>query len=125
MIGTRILRYLKGTKEVGILYPNIEETKQRSQEVKDVWPEEALEENRITVWTDSSFASQEGSKSQGALVVTQSLAPIFWKCGCQNLVAQSTAESELQMLVEGSLAAQNIASLVKEVTRTPKQKLKR
>ena len=109
---------MKGTKDIGILYPSEKETRKRFQEVKDDWPEEALEERRITVWTDSSFASQGNSKSQGALVVTQSLAPIFWKCGCQSLVSQSTAESELQMLVEGSLAAQNIGSLVKEVTST-------
>ena len=119
MIGARILRYLKGTKDFGIFYPNAEETKKRFEEYKEDWPVEALDEERVTVWTDSSYASQESSKSQGALVVTQSMSPVFWKCGSQNLIALSTAESELQMLVEGSLAAQNIGLLMKEVMKIP------
>jgi len=120
-IGTRILRYLKGTKDFGMMYLNKEETKKKYEEMKMDWPKEALDEGRVTVWTDSSFASQEKQKSQRALVVTQQLAPVFWKCGTQSLISLSTAEAELQMLTEGSLAAQNIGLLIKEVTKLPKR----
>ena len=77
------------------------------------------------VWSDSSFASQKLQKSQGALVVTQVGSPIFWKCGVQALIATSTAESELQMLVEGSLAAQNVGMMVKEMLKPIKKKEQR
>ena len=118
-IGTRILRYLKGTKDFGLFYPNSEETHRRFQEMKEDWPEELIQ--KIAVWTDSSYASQKESKSQGAFVVTLALAPVFWKCGKQALIAQSTAESELQMLTEGSLAAKNIGKLLKEIEVLPKR----
>ena len=84
----------------------MEETLKKYEDMEMDWPREVIDEERVTVWSDSSFASQEKQKSQGALVVTQSPSPIFWKCGSQGLIALSTAESELQMLCEGSLAAQ-------------------
>ena len=115
--GSRMLRYLKGTEHFGLKYLNHEATQKKYEDVKEDWPEETFEEERVCVWTDSSFASQAQSKSQGALVVTRSGNPVFWKCGTQALIATSTAESELQMLVEGCLAAQNIGMLVKEVLK--------
>ena len=101
-MGTRILRYLKGTKDFGLMYLNKEETKKKYDEMKIDWPSEVLDEGSVTVRTDSSFASQEAAKSQGALVVTQSLSSVFWKCGNQNLISLSTAEQKLQRLTEGS-----------------------
>ena len=92
-MGTRILRYLKGTKDFGLMYLNEEETKKKYDEMKIDWPSEVLDEGSVTAWTDSSFASQEAANSQGALFFIQSLAPVFWKCGTQNLV-HSTQQSQ-------------------------------
>ena len=75
---------------------------------------------KTDVWSDSSYASQEGQKSQGALVLTQCMAPVFWKCARQGLVSLSTAEAELQMLCEGSFATKNVGTLVKEMTKPMK-----
>ena len=47
-------------------------------------------------------------------------APVFWKCARQGLVSLSTAEAELQMLCEGSLATKNVGMLVKEMTKPMK-----
>ena len=79
-----------------------------------------LDEKRAVVLSDSSCASQEGQKSQGALVLTQCMAPVFWKCARQGLVSLSTTEAELQMLCEGSLATKNVGMLVKETTKPMK-----
>jgi hypothetical protein len=120
--GSRMLRYLKGTEHFGLKYLDQESTKKKYEEYKEDWPEETFEEERVCVWTDSSYASQSNSKSQGALVVTHTGSPVFWKCGTQALIATSTAESELQMMVEGGLAAQNIGMLIKEVLKPNKIK---
>ena len=77
------------------------------------------------IWTDSSFATQEDQKSQGALVLTQCLAPIYWKCARQALIALSTAEAELQMMCEGSLAVRNVGMLMKETVKPYKEKLEK
>lgn len=87
-------------------------------------PTEVSEEQRAVVWTDSSFASQEDQKSQGAVVLTHCMAPVYWKCARQALVAMSTAESELQMLCEGSLATRNVGMLVKETMKPMKEVIK-
>ena len=92
--GIRMLRYLKGTEDYGLKYLTKEATIAKNKEFSEDWPKESFDERRAVVWTDSSFASQEDQKSQGALVLTRRLAPIYWKCVRQALVAQSTAESE-------------------------------
>jgi len=75
--GTRMLRYLKGTEQFGLKYLNLEATKKKFEEFKEDWPTEVFDDQRVCVWSDSSFASQLQQKSQGALVVTQSGSPIF------------------------------------------------
>lgn len=87
------------------------------EEYRGDWPTETFDEERVVVWTSCSFASQAGQKSQGALVVTQSASPTFWKCATQSVPAFNTAISELQMMVEGSLAAQNVGMLLKEMAK--------
>ena len=108
-----MLRYLKGTEDYGLKYLTKEATIAKHKEFSEDWPKECFDEKRAVVWTDSSFATQEEQKSQGALVLTQCLAPIYWKCAKQALVAQSAAESELQMLCEGSFATENVGMLMR------------
>ena len=75
--GFRMLRYLKGTDQHGLKYHSLKATKKKFQEFKEDWPDEAFDEMKICVWSDSSFASQVHQKSQGALVVTQAGSPVF------------------------------------------------
>ena len=70
----------------------------KHEEFSEAWPQEAFDEQMAVVWSDSSYASQAGQKSQGALALTHCLAPVFWKCARQGLVSLSTVEAELQML---------------------------
>jgi hypothetical protein len=49
------------------------------------------------------------------------MAPVYWKCARQALIAMSTAESELQMLCEGSLATRNVGTLIKEIMKPMKE----
>ena len=81
-----MLRYLKGTEDWGLKYLTKEETMKKLEDLSEDWPKEAFDENRAAVSSDSSYASQEGQKSQGALVLTHCLAPVFWKCARQGLV---------------------------------------
>ena len=78
---------------------------------------EVFKEKRAIVWTDSSYATQEDQKSQGALILTQCLAPVYWKCAKQASTAMSTAETELQMLCEGSLAMKNVGMIMKKMIK--------
>jgi hypothetical protein len=76
-MGTRIPRYLEGTKDFGLMYLNEEETKKKYDDVKIDWPSEVLDEGRVTVWTDSSFACQEAAKRQGAISCHSKLSSSF------------------------------------------------
>ena len=71
----RTLRYLKGTEDYGLEYLSKEETMKKHKEFIEDWPKEDFDEERSVVWSDSLYASQEEQKSQGALVLTQCLAP--------------------------------------------------
>ena len=53
-------------------------------------------------------------------MLTHCMAPVFWKRAKKGLVSMSTAEAELQMLCEGSLATKNVGMLVKEMTKPRK-----
>ena len=57
------------------------------------------------------------------MVLTHCMAPVYWKCARQALIAMSTAESELQMLCEGSLATRKVGMLIKEMMKPMKDKL--
>jgi hypothetical protein len=106
-------------------YLTKEDTITKHEEFASGWPKEVFDEQRAVVWSDSSYASQEGQKSQGALVLTQCMSPVFWKCAKQGLVSMSTAEAELQMLCEGSLATKNVGMLMKEMTKPMKEFVER
>jgi isocitrate dehydrogenase len=69
-----------GTEDFGLKYLTKEETIKKHEGVSEDWPKEVFEEQRAVVWTDSSFASQEDQKSQGAMVLTHCMAPVYWKC---------------------------------------------
>ena len=72
------------------------------------------EEGVLEVFTDASF-SPGGEDSHGAVVVCLNGAPIMWRCGRQGPTTLSTAESELQEMVEGMVAGESCYSLVQEI----------
>ena len=72
-----MLRYLKGTEDFGLKCLTKEDTLTKHEEFSSDWPKEVFDEKRAVVWSDSSYASQEGQKSLGALVLTQRMAPVF------------------------------------------------
>ena len=109
----KVLRYLRGSANVGLLYRTAEEVQKLREKVGESWPEETDDAEVTTVWTDSSFAPQ-GQKSQGALVVTMAMAPVFWKCGVQTMVSTSTAECELMEMIEGNLASMSVGEIIHE-----------
>jgi len=47
--GTRMLRYLKGTKDYGLLYLNKEKTRLKYEETKEDWPKEVIDPKRVVV----------------------------------------------------------------------------
>ena len=55
------------------------------------------------------------------MVLTHCMAPFYWKCARQALIAMSTAESELQILCGGSLATRNVGMLINEMMKPMKE----
>ena len=96
--GLRMLIYPKGTEDFGLKYFNKKDTVTKHKDFRSDLPKEAFDKRRAVVWSDASYASQEGQKSQGVLVLTQRMAPVFWKCARQGFVSLSTAEAELQRI---------------------------
>ncbi|XP_064464348.1 uncharacterized protein LOC135375604 [Ornithodoros turicata] len=76
----RILRYLKGTRDVGITYAACQE--------------------RISGYTDASFNENGTGRSRSAYVYTLSQGAVSWRSTRQQLVALSTCEAEYIALVE-------------------------
>jgi transposase InsO family protein len=73
----RIMRYLKGTKTLGISYSA-----------------ELLEHPLFAAFTDADWASHEGRKSISGYVLFGGGGPISWSSKQQNVVALSTCEAE-------------------------------
>jgi hypothetical protein len=76
--GKRVLKYLKGTKEIGITYtrggPN---------------------ENRLLCWADADWAACKATRrSTSGYISTLNGGALSWKCRQQKSVATSTSEAE-------------------------------
>ena len=77
-----VLRYTKGTKEVGLLY-------KRSSHFN------------IIAWSDADWArDQDNRKSRSGIVITIGNNPVIWFSRLQSIVATSTAEAEFYALSE-------------------------
>jgi hypothetical protein len=76
--GMRVLRYLKGTKDIGITYTRGLEN-----------------ENRLLAWADADWAAcTETRRSISGYVSTLNGGALSWKCRQQKSVATSTSEAE-------------------------------
>lgn len=73
------------------------------------------EELVLNVYTDESYAPNS-EESYGCCVVMAGVNPIFWRSGRQSTVTLSTAEAELNEVVEGMVAGESIGVILDELT---------
>ena len=69
---------------------------------------EEREEVAIQVWSDASFAP-EGEESHGCFTVMVNQSVLFWRSGRQPSITLSTAEAELNELIEGMNAGEAVS----------------
>ncbi len=90
----RVLRYLKGTKNLGLSY---------SKERKEFFG-----------YSDASYAEEEDRKSVSGYIFMYAGAAISWRSQRQNIVAQSSAEAEYIALAEASKEAIWLRKMAKD-----------
>eukprot|EP00435_Cladocopium_sp_Y103_P075272 s90_g55.t1 len=82
-----------------------------------VYEEEEEEEVCVRVFTDASF-SPEGEESHGCFVVFINRCLMFWRSGRQPTITLSTAESELNEIIEGMAGGEAVAAILYELCET-------
>ena len=76
--------------------------------------EEREKEVAIQVWSDASFAP-EGEESHGCFTVMVNQSVLFWRSGRQPSITLSTAEAELNELIEGMNAGEAVSVILQEL----------
>lgn len=94
--------YLAATKEEGLVY--------EAGEAKNGWEEDA----GIQTYADASF-SPGGAESHGCVVAMLRGSALLWKSSRQSTVTLSTAEAELNELIEGLMVGESVAAIVEEL----------
>ncbi|CAE8600826.1 unnamed protein product [Polarella glacialis] len=112
-MGMRVLKYLLATTEVGLFYPDKENT-EAIQAQSEIKLDAHWSINDVVSYTDISFAP-EGEKSHGAFAAVWCACPVFWKNGKQAFPVHSTCEAELIEATEGQIAAEAVRSLIHEL----------
>ena len=95
-IGRRLLMYLAQTKGY----------KLRMKAVPDA--------PILRIYTDASFAP-EGRNSYGGHILEFRKTPVVWRAGKQQLIAMSSAETELIQVVEGSTYGESFIALIRDL----------
>jgi hypothetical protein len=103
----RILRYLKGTKDLGITY--------KSKRSKD------SNENIVIGYSDASFANNDDRSSVSGYTFLASEGAITWGSKKQNVISLSTTEAEYICLSDATREAVWLRNLVKELGYEQKQ----
>ena len=80
----RVVKYLKGSKDLGLQWDD-PATSGAVGVAKD----------RLEIWTDASFAGEEGYKSQSGFVAVLNGAPVHWSSTKQSFPALSSTEAEI------------------------------
>ena len=83
----RVIKYLKGSKDLGLQW---DDPAASGAVGTDVTPKDRLE-----IWTDASFAGEEGYKSQSGFVAVLNGAPVHWSSTKQSFPALSSTEAEI------------------------------
>jgi hypothetical protein len=97
----RILRYLAGTKTLGITY-------RKPQDAND-------DDNLFHGFSDAAFANQDDGKSTSGYVFLASGGAITWKSKKQTVIALSSTESEYVALAESGREASWLRNLYGEL----------
>lgn len=85
--GKHVLRYLQGSKRLGVIYP--------------VKPGLGKQDPVLTAYSDSDYAGDHATRrSTGAFVFTLNGGPIAWSSRLQSTVALSSTEAEYAALTE-------------------------
>lgn len=91
----RILRYLKGTKDLGLTY--------------------AASSGKVLGYSDASLNEQGGGKSRSGYVFTLSGGAVSWRSCKQGLVALSSCEAEFVALAESMKEGKWIKAFLQEL----------
>ena len=79
-----------------------------------VYEEDETSPPALHVYTDASYAPHS-EESHGCLIVMIGSAPVFWRSGRQTTVTLSTAEAELNEMIEGMTAGESIGVIMDEL----------
>lgn len=101
-VAEQVWGYLNSTQGEGILY----------QPSRKMNPWEEM--SGIQTYADASF-SPGGEESHGAIVVLLRGAPLIWRSARQATISLSTAESELNELIEGLMMGESVAAILEEM----------
>ena len=93
-VGDQVKGYVKETRGDGLMFHG-----------------EVGDNDFLEVFTDASF----GDQSYGCVMVLLHGSPILWKCGKQTTSSLSTAESELQEIIDGMTAGESTYAVSREV----------
>ena len=111
MIGTSIMKYLKGNPGLGLHY---------TANVPDDWGAHGqLKVQRtnllLEVFCDIAYSARTGHRSIQGIVVCLGGQPICWQTSTQPFVTHSTAEAELVSYCEGLVIGKAAESLINEL----------
>eukprot|EP00439_Symbiodinium_sp_Y106_P071403 s703_g12.t2 len=101
-IGWKVLRYLYTTREVKLA-------------IRD-------DGSALTLYPDAAFAPSSG-RSHTGWVVCWSGTPICWRSARQTSITLSTAESELQAIIDGSIGMLGLEAMLLDLEVEPQGKL--
>ena len=101
----RLIRYLSGTRDYGLLY------------ARD-------EPSEVVGYSDADWGGEADRKSTSGICFTLAGGPISWRSKTQRVVALSTAESELIALTEAVKEAVRIGYLASQFPTSEKKKKK-
>ena len=101
-IGCRVLRYLYATKEMKLA-------------IRD-------DGSSLTLYPDAAFAPSSGRSHTGWVVCWRG-TPICWRSARQGSVTLSTAESELQAIIDGSIGMLGLEAMLLDIEIEPAGKV--
>ena len=101
-VGFKVLRYLQGTKDFRM-------------SVSD-------DGSGLVLYPDAAFAPSSGRSHTGWLVCWSG-APVAWRSGRQAAITLSTAESELQAIIDGTIGMLGLEAMLLDLGYEPQPKM--